>query len=291
MRYAAIDIGSNTIQLLIAEVTNQRFIWRENDLATTKLGQSKRLRHLEPAAIARSAQVIAGFMDKITAAGVQHCRLIATSAVRDADNSTQLCAAVRKLCPAAPDIEIVSGEQEAELSYLGACVSLPQQVDWPVLDTGGSSSELIFTQAGQRQAFSANVGAVRVLNNGWSRAEIKQRLAAVYPPLNAAGIIGVGGVITTAAALKLELPAYQREPLEGLLLTYDDLASLETRLSAIPREQRCAASPLLAQRGEIMVEGLWIWLSVLELLGAQQVIVTGGGLLDGAIAQLADVKK
>lgn len=290
MEYSAIDIGSNTVQMLVSSVDSTGYTCLFSDLETTRLGDSAQPGYLSATAIAHTAAVVAGFMQQINAMGVKPCRIVATSAVRDARNSKDLYLAIQKAAPTAPEVEIISGKREAQLSYLGACLSIGNIVHMPVLDTGGSSSELIWMEQGHLSSVSANVGAVRAMKNGWDSAAVAQRLSLVFPSdLQVDSLLGVGGVITTAAAIQQGLHEYQRESVEGVCLSRGDLQKLLHQLIVLPRTARCTYSPLLKQRGEIMVEGLWIWLAVLELLSAQQVIVTGGGILDGMIAEMAGI--
>lgn len=286
-RYAAIDIGSNTVQLLLAEVCGGRIVERQNEIRTTRLGAGNAPGLLSVTAIRLTAQAVAEYMEKIRQYGASRTRIIATSAVRDAANRELLLSEIRLAAPEAPAVEVVSGKQEAALSFRGAHASLEFPLEWPVVDVGGASSELIFWQNGQADGVSADVGAVRVMRGGWSRAETAQRLHAVFDGRGKSPVvIGVGGTITTAAGLLQGLTAYDRARIEGQELSLDGLASLLQQLTAHPRAARCSLSPLLEKRGEIIVEGLWIWLTILAIVGAERVVVTGGGLLDGAVMEL-----
>ncbi len=288
--FAAIDIGSNTVQMLTARAQGDNLCQRRNYLATTGLGAGNQGRLLS-SAIAETAAIVGEYMDELAVLGVQQVRILATSAVRDALNSGELLAAIASAAPRAPRLEIINGEQEARLSYLGARVSLQVPAAWPVADVGGSSTELVYDLGDTVKAVSANVGALRAKVNGWSRAEIKRRLALSLQRLNdAATLVGVGGTITTAAGLQLGLRAYQREAIEGAVLAYGDLVKLRQELLPLSLPERCARSPLLHKRGHIMEQGLDIWLSLLEILDIQTVKVCGGGILDGAIAEMIGVK-
>lgn len=283
------DIGSNTVQLLLAEAEAGRLSGRENYIQTTRLGAEDAPGLLSAAAIDFTATAVAEYLRLAQGRGAERVRIVATSAVRDARNSGQLLAAIRAAAPESPPVEIVSGQQEAALSLAGARASLAFPAAWPVIDIGGSSSELIYgCESGPPHAVSADVGAVRATVNGWPRPEIYRRLAAVFRPLHPAeAAVGVGGTITAAAGLTRGLTVYDRSAIEGLSLERPALADLLAALEPLTVEQRCAFSPLLAKRGEIIVAGLHLWLSALEILELPRVLVTGGGLLDGALAQLA----
>ena len=284
--YAAIDIGSNTIQMLICRAENGLLCDRRNYIATTRLGGGAPDGLLAADAIARTAATVARFMEDVDQVQAR-CRIVATSAVRDAANGDELRQAIRQAAPTAPELEIISGSREAAMSYLGARCSIDFPADWPVIDVGGSSTELIYEIDGRVRGVSANVGCVRSAKHGWERAEIKERLSQVLRPLAVSGgCVGVAGTITTAAGWKLGLPEYRRETIEGVILTRDDLEDMVRQLLELPRERRCELSPLLRERGEIMAEGLWICLSALEIIGVDRLKVCGGGIPDGAVAEM-----
>lgn len=285
--YAAIDIGSNTAQMLICRVEKGLLRDRRNYIATTRLGGGAADGLLSPEAIARTAQVVARFMVDVDQARAR-CRMVATSAVRDAANADELRCAIAHAAPTAPELEIISGGHEAAMSYLGARCSIAFPAAWPVIDVGGSSTELIYEINGQVQGVSANVGCVRAAKHQWQRAEIKARLSQTLRPLaKSSGCVGVAGTITTAAGWKLGLPEYRREAIEGVTLSRAELEDMAARLAALPPSMRHELSPLLAERGEIMLEGVWIWLSALEIIGVDSLTVCGGGIPDGAVAEMA----
>lgn len=285
---AAIDIGSNTVQMLLAQISDGRFISRRNYLATTRLGHGGD-KLLSADAIAETAAIVADFVSQAREA--LRLRIIATSAVRDAQNSAELQSAITALAPQAPAMEILSGEAEARLSFLGARVSIDAPPDQPVIDMGGSSTEVIYELGGRLRAVSVDMGAVRAMSHGWDRQEIKERLSGGIRRLNnAAGAVGVGGTITAAAGVLRGLPEYDRAAIEGMALSYADLDKLLHDLLPLTVPQRCAFSPLLTKRGEIMEQGLYIWLSLMEILQTQTITVCGGGILDGAVAEIAGVK-
>lgn len=284
--FAAIDIGSNTVQMLICRAENGLLCDRRNYIATTRLGGGDADGRLSRDAIERTAATVARFIEDVDEAKAR-CRIVATSAVRDAVNADELRESIRLAAPTAPELEIISGKREAAMSYLGARCSIAFPEDWPVVDVGGSSTELIYEIDGEVRGVSADVGCVRAAKHGWDRAEIKSRLAQVLRPLKpASGCVGVAGTITTAAGWKLDLPEYRREAIEGVRLSATEMEDMLRQLLALPKERRRELSPLLEQRGEIMAEGLWIWLSALEIVGVDELTVCGGGIPDGAVTEM-----
>ena len=116
-------------------------------------------------AIERTAATVACFMEDVDEAGAR-CRIVATSAVRDAANADELRQSIRLAAPTAPELEIISGKREAAMSYLGARCSIAFPQDWPVVDVGGSSTELIYEIGGEVRGVSADVGCVRSAKHG-----------------------------------------------------------------------------------------------------------------------------
>lgn len=286
--YAAIDIGSNTVQLLLSRVEHGRMQPLRGEIRTTRLGAVAAPGVLSEESMHRTALAVAEYMEIIRNAGAKQTRMTATSAVRDAKNSEALRRAIFAAAPTAPPLEILSGREEALYSYRGARSATQVPGHWPVADVGGSSSELIRAAQADLLRISADVGAVRATQNGWSRQDILSRLQASYgsqDPVD--GVLGVGGTITAAAGVLLGLSSYDRAAVDGAVLSVAQLEQLCQTLAALSVAERCQYSPLLAQRGEIMVAGLWIWLSVCEILDAPAVTVTGGGLLDGVVAEMA----
>ena len=284
--YAAIDIGSNTVQMLICDAENGLLRDRRNYIATTRLGGGAPDGMLAHDAIERTAATVARFMRDVDEARAR-CRIVATSAVRDAANADELRESIRRAAPTAPELEIISGRREAAMSYLGARCSIDFPAGWPVVDVGGSSTELIYELDGEVRGVSADVGCVRAAKHGWGREEIKTRLSEVLRPLaESDGCVGVAGTITTAAGWKLGLDEYRREAIEGVTLSRAEIEDMLDRLLALPKEERRTLSPLLESRGEIMAEGLWICLSALEIVGVDKLTVCGGGIPDGAVAEM-----
>ncbi len=284
--FAAIDIGSNTVQLMIAETDNEKILRSWSWLKTTRLGSgTEQWLHAEP--IAHTAAAVQEFMQIIAEHGVTQTRIVATSAVRDAKNSEELLTAIATAAPTAPQVEILRGKEEARISYTGACAALSLTESVPVIDLGGSSAELIYPEKKELRYLSGNIGAVRAHQNHWSRQEIYRRVQDFYPVLpHLSQVIGVGGTITTVAGVLRKLTSFQRQEIEGVSLSRADLEGLVESLEPLSISERCQYSPLLECRGEIIVEGLYIWLALLDHIGFTEVLVTGGGILDGTIIEM-----
>ena len=290
--YGGIDIGSNTVQMLTAMAGPDGLSQHNSQLRTTRLGANANQNYLLPEAIRNTAEAVAVFFEQIRQSQAERSRIIATSAVRDAKNQDALLAAIRKAAPEAPPVEVFSGQEEAYTSFLGVRASLPDPPDWPVVDLGGSSMELIYEAGETLHSVSGDIGAVRAHVNGWIREKIQEKVQITYPKnASADGLIGVGGTVTTAAGVLAGLSVYDRAAISGMLLTDRQLESLLEHLLPMTVQERCGYSPLLERRGEIIVEGLEILLALLDDLDIHQLMVCGGGILDGVIWQMATGQK
>ena len=291
MKYAAIDIGSNTVQMMIAIADQGQLHDRHSWLQTTRLGSAGSNTALSPESISDTVAAVHDFMEIINSEGVEACRILATSAVRDAENRQELLEAIASAAPSAPAVEILSGQQEALTSYQGVQTSINAPEHWPVLDLGGSSTELIYKLGSELSCVSGNIGAVRSHANGWDKEEICRRVRTIYHRENDADtLIGVGGTITSAAGVLAGLKQYDRTAIEGRTLRREELQGLYEQLLPLSLPERCRFSPLLHKRGEIIQEGLEILFAILELLQIEKLTVCGGGIMDGAIWQLANRK-
>ena len=278
---AAVDIGSNTVQMLAGFEEQGQIVPVYRYLATTRLGAGGRPNHLSEGAMAQTVAALTEIQTMLSAKGVQDIRLLATSAVRDAENQADFLDLVKRTCGL--DIRVLSGMEEAQLSYRGA-VSVLDDASALVLDIGGGSTELIREEAAGLLAVSYNIGAVRAQNQGWQRADIVQQFGRkTLPELGRHPLVGVGGTITTAAAMRAGVREYSRQAVQGRALSLQWLLQLRDHLAALPVEARCSYSPLLQKRGEIIVEGLTILEVVMALLGTECITASDAGFLDGAL--------
>ena len=287
--WAAIDIGSNTVQLLVAGSEDIHFRPHFFALNTTRLGASSAPGLLDGARIADTLAVLIGYREEIQRRQVAAVRVVATSAVRDAANKDALLQAVREHC--GWQVEVLSGQEEARLSFGGAAAAALAKKARHILllGIGGSSSELIRWRDGHMHTISADMGAVRAQTAGWQAEEIASRLAAAIKAQAddpAALAIGAGGTITTAAALLQGCREYSRQAVEGYELKAEAVEKLLAILSPLSIAERCAYSPLLARRGEIIREGLLILRAFLRLLSLPGIMVSAGGILEGCLMEM-----
>ncbi|MGI5892591.1 MAG: hypothetical protein ACOX7H_07705 [Bacillota bacterium] len=281
---AAVDIGSNTVQMLAGIVQNGQVVPHYTFLATTRLGAFEAPGLLSQKSILATVAALQEIKALLEAAGVHEVYPVATSAVREAKNKAELLDRVKEACHW--QIDVLSGDQEAALTFLGA-QSLVQGEDCLMMDVGGGSSEIIVKKGMQLESVSIDIGAVRAKEESWDRQEIKARLQkeSVLSIKGQAALkaVGIGGSFTSSAAVLLDLSEYSREAVHGLNCNYDQLEELWQKIHPLSDRERCAFSPLLAQRGEIIAQGLEIILSLMELFSIQEVLVSDAGILDGVL--------
>jgi exopolyphosphatase/guanosine-5'-triphosphate,3'-diphosphate pyrophosphatase len=288
-RFAAVDIGTNSVRLLISTFTNRQWKDELRTLRMCRLGEGiTRGEGLQPQAIARTLQALQEFSDLLGAYGVDQVRAVATSAVREASNAAFFVDQVKS--QTGLSVEVISGEEEANLSFLGACQSLPSVKQAAVVDIGGGSTEFTFTSGVARSELltsrSIPMGAVRLTERPLLLAEILNSLKPALEELRAAqpvSLIGVGGTITTLAAVDQALPVYDPGRVQGYRLNRTAVERILFLLAAKTDQERKQISGLQPERADIIVAGATILWAILGSLEAEQITVSEADLLDGII--------
>ena len=318
-RVAAIDCGTNSIRLLVADggPTGLRDVHRE--MRVVRLGEGvDRTGRLAPEAIERTRLALLDYAATIDALGATKVRMVATSASRDAANAAEFTAIVQRMLGVAP--EVITGLAEAELSFVGAVAGLPGVAD-PLLvaDIGGGSTELVLgspTAAslqsspgalgqpdaqGVIAAHSMDVGCVRMTERHLrddppTAAQIEAtiadlqdalRAAAVDVPMReAAAFVGVAGTVTTIAAIVLNLPAYDSEAIHGTVIDYQQVAEVTDRLLAMRRAERATLPVMHPGRVDVIGGGALVLRTVMEFIDATSVIASEHDILDGIAMSL-----
>ncbi|HEY8473450.1 MAG TPA: Ppx/GppA phosphatase family protein [Natronosporangium sp.] len=302
---AAIDCGTNSVRLLVADLPESG----DGELADltrrmeiVRLGEGvDRTGRLAPQALARTGAALADYAAEIRRLGAERVRMVATSASRDAANADEFTAMVHDTLGIAP--EVISGDEEARLSYLGAVRGLPASARPPYLvaDIGGGSTELVTGGQEVRHAVSVDIGCVRMTERhlhddpptptqvAAAEADIE---AAVRPALAAVGglstggaaagtLVGLAGSVTTVAALALGLPAYQPERIHHARIGYRQVAKVTADLLGMSREQRLALPVMHPGRADVIAGGAMILRIVMAIAGAAEVIASEHDILDG----------
>ncbi len=309
MIVAALDVGSNTVRLLVARVdADGRLTPLDYRLRITRLGGGATPARLAADSIERTVAAVADFAQVMRQAGATAWRAVATSATREAPNGRQVAARVREA--AGLNLEIISGDEEAALALHGIRWSLERVAGsvpdrFAIIDIGGGSTEVLLATrlAGgwHAEGPSMRIGTVRLVE-GFLRADppaademaamaaaveaalagsLDPVLARVRPAGASIPLVGTAGAITTLAAMDLGLAAYDRARVDGHRLSR---ASLEARLDqvvAMPAARRLDLPGLEPGREDLIVPGLVILLGVMRRVGANAVTVVDGGLLEG----------
>jgi exopolyphosphatase/guanosine-5'-triphosphate,3'-diphosphate pyrophosphatase len=300
VRVAAIDVGTNSTRLLVAEERGDGVRPIERRMVITRLGEGvDRTRALSEAALARTLTIVADYAATCGEYGVERLRVTGTSAVRDARNKQELFLGVEQLTGRVP--ELLSGEAEARTSFLGAISDL--DVDGPVLvvDIGGGSTELVYGHAEPERLVSLDLGCVRLFERhlrsdppaadelGALRAEVDDALAPAKDILKTpTGVtfIGVAGTVTQLAALKSGLPAYDPDVTHHMVLSHGDVRRLARRLESLPYDKRKRVKGLEPGRVDVIVAGAEILLAVMETFDAAEILVSEKDILDGLVIEL-----
>lgn len=283
---AAIDIGSNTVRLLIGEVESGQVKALHQQLFTTRLGDTTVGGRLSPVGREKTIAALQSFAGVLREWGVAEPPIVAaTSAVREAaDGADFACEVAQKL---GWQLKILAGEQEAACSYAGAAAC--GKAGAVVIDVGGGSTEVICRGAdGRVFGKSVKVGAVRLFSGEVAEADLRATLQPLCDvlPENAdeqREFVSVGGTITMLAAMLLDLREYSRDAVSGYRMSVGQLQSLLDELSPLSPAERLARYPMMAGREDIITCGLKIYLELADLLGAQEFVASDAGLLDGLL--------
>lgn len=304
MRVAAIDIGTNSVRLLVAEDRPPGFRDVDRRLTITRLGEGvDRSKVLSEKALARTLRCVAEYAAICGELNVAKMRVTGTSAVRDAANRSELFTGIRSLT--GHEAEVLSGDTEARLTFMGAVSDLPGSDPVLLVDIGGGSTELVFGSAVVEKAVSLNVGCVRMHERHLKadppapeelealRAEVMSALHGVrntFPAPPTTRLVGVAGTVTQLAALKAGIPVYDPDVTHHAVLSHGDVRMLIRRLSSLTFEQRKQTRGLQPGRADVIVAGAEILLCVMEIFDAAEVIVSEKDILDGLVLELLQVE-
>ncbi|MEL7566731.1 MAG: Ppx/GppA family phosphatase [Dehalobacterium sp.] len=283
---AVVDIGTNTVRMLIGDVGEEGKVKvHAQFIAEPRLGVGITKGQLTPEAVDRTIKALAEFKRITQDYKVEDVIAAATSAVRDAINQTEFVDEVfHKI---GWQVQVISGEKEAELSYTGA-VSVLLPLGLPVvIDIGGGSTEVIFARDGEIKGISVNVGAVRLHEAAWSQEELDRKLLPLTREFTNLGekisLVAVGGTATTAAAIHYGITEYSRAAVQGRFLTLESIKKLKDQLKGMPLKERKKIVGLTPKRADIIVPGLEILVRMIELSGEPGITVSDAGILDGLL--------
>ncbi|HEX6870537.1 MAG TPA: Ppx/GppA phosphatase family protein [Micromonosporaceae bacterium] len=310
-RVAAIDCGTNSIRLLVADLPEAegsddrtgQLVDVVRRMEIVRLGQGvDRTGRLATEAIERTRVALAGYAEQLGRLRVDRLRMVATSATRDAANAAEFTAMVEQTLGVAP--EVVSGQEEARLSFAGAVRGLPTSARSPylVVDIGGGSTEFVVGETAMARAISVDIGCVRMTERHLHddpptleqlRAAEADITAAVDSALavvdgrEAATLIGLAGSVTTVAALALGLTAYEPLRIHHARVSYADVAKVTGELLAMTRAQRLALPVMHPGRADVIGAGALILRTVMARCSADAVVASEHDILDGIAWSLA----
>jgi exopolyphosphatase/guanosine-5'-triphosphate,3'-diphosphate pyrophosphatase len=281
MRVAAVDLGTNSTRLLVADLngTLEEVVRR---LEITRLGEGvDERRKLLPVAIARVRNVLVDYRREAEALGAERVLCIATSAVRDAENGEAFLGEIE--WSYGFTTRLLTGEEEAELTLRGIGAVEPGTL---VLDIGGGSTEL--QVVGDGRPASLDVGCVRLTERfGEDVAAVRAHVRRLLPEARPATAVGVAGTVTTLAALDLELEEYDPERIHGHVLTHRAVETLTDRLAAMSVDER--AEVMQPGRAPVIVAGAAILAEVLSRYGLDAIRASERDLLHGAALAAAEL--
>ncbi|WP_369214029.1 Ppx/GppA phosphatase family protein [Streptomyces flavofungini] len=311
-RVAAIDCGTNSIRLLVADADPEtgKLIDLDRRMTIVRLGQGvDRTGRLAPEALERTFAACREYAEIIERHGAERVRFVATSASRDAENRDDFVRGVRDILGVEP--EVISGDQEAEFSFTGATKELTGRADlatpYLVVDIGGGSTEFVVGTDSVRAARSVDIGCVRMTERHLVRdgvvadppapeqfdavrADIGAALDLVertVPLREARTLVGLAGSVTTVAAIALGLKEYDSAAIHHARLPYAQVRAITERLMTATHAERAAIPAMHPGRVDVIASGALVLLSIMDRIGAEEVVVSEHDILDGIAWSIA----
>src|SRR4051812_6698954 len=295
-RFAVMDQGTNSTRLLVAEPTaDGGFVDLARDLVITRLGQGvDGSGRLAPQALERVLEVVDRYVGRARALHARTIRMTATAAVRDASNRDELARAIAERTGS--PLEIASGEQEAELSFVGATRGLEADAPFLVVDIGGGSTEFVLGTDRPAAVISVQMGSVRlterfVRHDPPTRDEtdaiaafVGQRLEdvrAAVPVADARTLVAVAGTSTTVQAIALGLDRYDPDRIHRSWLSTSDAERVADDLAAMSTAERAALPVMAPGRADVIATGARILVTLMRDLGFERALVSETDILDG----------
>lgn len=310
-RVGAIDCGTNSIRLLIADVVDGKLRDVHREMRVVRLGQGvDATGQFAPEALARTESALADYVALMAESSVTAVRMVATSAARDAGNRDEFFAmTARLLGKVVPGslAEVITGTEEAELSFRGAVGELdPAAGPFVVVDLGGGSTEVVLGDTAVRASFSADIGCVRLTERclhsdpptadevAQARAAARDGLAEalrVVPVEGAHTWVGVAGTMTTLSALAQRMTEYDPDAIHLSRIGFDELLGVCEQLIGMTKAERLALGPMHAGRADVIGGGAIIVEELAAVLGQRagigELVVSEHDILDGIALSIA----
>ncbi|WJV48251.1 Ppx/GppA phosphatase family protein [Streptomyces flavofungini] len=312
-RVAAIDCGTNSIRLLVADAdpATGQLVDLDRRMEIVRLGQGvDRTGRLAPEALERTFAACRAYAEVIKEHGAERLRFVATSASRDADNRDEFVRGVLDILGVEPGV--ISGDQEAEFSFTGATKELKGHPDmagpYLVVDIGGGSTEFVVGDDNVRAARSVDVGCVRMTERHLVRDGVvladpptEAQLAAIRADIEAAldlaeetvplreahTLVGLAGSVTTVAGIALGLDAYDSAAIHHSRFPYARVAEIADMLVRSTHAERAAIPVMHPGRVDVIAAGALVLLAIMERAGAAELVVSEHDILDGIAWSIA----
>ena len=295
MRVGVVDVGTNSVRVLVADGVDGSLADVERDLVITRLGEGvDRDRRLGAGPLRRTVAAVAGYTERARARDAGVIRIIATSAVRDATNRQDFIEAVRRATGLEP--VLLTGDQEAQLGFLGATMDVSAPAPYLVVDIGGGSTELVRGSEQAEKFISLDVGSVRLTERhieadpptadeissvaADADAHLEDAVRALGED-SANTMLGLAGTITTVAAIAIGLQDYDRAAIHHARLTGAQIADVRSRLTTMTSEQRRALPAMPKGREDVIVAGAVILERVMHRFAFDECLVSETDILDG----------
>lgn len=302
MRVAAIDCGTNSIRLLIADIDGSNFREIYRTMEIVRLGQGvDQNKAFHPDAIARTLAAVDLFAQEISKRGVEQIRFCATSATRDATNRDLFIDGVKERLGIVP--EVISGDEEARLSFIGATKEFAaSDAPFLVVDIGGGSTEFVYGNSEVEFAKSVNIGCVRMTERNIhsdppqaeeienTRRDIQEAIAVAaltVPITQAKTLIAVAGTATSVAASALDLQKYDRQLIHLARVSAEQTHHVAITFAAMNAEQRSHVAFLHPGRADVFAAGSLVLSEIMKATGAKEFVASEADILDGIAFSLA----
>ena len=295
-RVAAIDCGTNSIRLLIADISGGKFKEVLRDMEIVRLGQGvDENKSFHPDAINRTLAAVEKFKNQLAGKGVEKIRFCATSATRDAANRDLFIDGVRQILGV--EVEVIPGEEEARLSFNGATKELLQS-DAPflVVDIGGGSTEFVYGNKEVEFAKSVDIGCVRMSERHLKSQPVEMsqvaqaiididkaiaQAAAIVPISTAKTLVAVAGTATTIAAAALELETYDRYTIHLSRIPAEKVHKVSAAFQAMTKSEISNLGFMHPGRVDVITAGSLVLSRVMAATGATEFVASESDILDG----------
>ncbi|WP_240138360.1 Ppx/GppA phosphatase family protein [Streptomyces sp. MUM 178J] len=303
-RVAAVDCGTNSIRLLVADVdpATGRLVDLDRRMTIVRLGQGvDRTGRLAPEALERTFAACREYAAAIKEHGAEKVRFVATSASRDAENRDAFVRGVLDILGVEP--EVITGEQEAEFSFTGATRELTGHEERLVVDIGGGSTEFVIGHGHVEAARSVDIGCVRLTErHAPDSPATPEQIAAITADIDAAldlveetvpirearTLVGLAGSVTTLAGIALGLDSYVSSAIHHSRISCEEVERITGELLNSTHDERAAIGVIHPGRVDVIAAGALVLLRIIKRIGVREVVVSEHDILDGIAIKTAE---